>query len=100
MPLFTWNSESFFKFVAIILTYNLTGTLEFSKTGIFFPPVVQSVNPELLYIIFVLFFFGFPKSAIMPFHSWLPAAMVAPPQSAHYCMPSRWLKLGSLPFFG
>ena len=66
-----------FLVAAIILTYNLTGTLEFSKTGIF-PAVVQSVNPELLYIIFVLFFFGFAKSAIMPFHSWLPAAMVAP----------------------
>ena len=66
-----------FLIVAIILTYNLTGTLEFSKTGIF-PAVVQSVNPELLYIIFVLFFFGFAKCAIMPFHGWLPAAMVAP----------------------
>ena len=66
-----------FLVAAIILTYNLTGTLEFSKTGIF-PAVVQSVNPELLYIIFVLFFFGFAKSAVMPFHSWLPAAMVAP----------------------
>jgi multicomponent Na+:H+ antiporter subunit D len=66
-----------FLVAAIILTYNLTGTLEFSKDGIF-PAIVQSVNPELLYIIFVLFFFGFAKSAIMPFHSWLPAAMVAP----------------------
>ena len=66
-----------FLVAAIILTYNLTGTLEFSKTGIF-PAAVQSVNPELLYIIFVLFFFGFAKSAVMPFHSWLPAAMVAP----------------------
>jgi multicomponent Na+:H+ antiporter subunit D len=66
-----------FLVAAIILTYNLTGTLEFSKDGIF-PEIVQSVNPELLYIIFVLFFFGFAKSAIMPFHSWLPAAMVAP----------------------
>ena len=66
-----------FLVAAIILTYNLTGTLEFSKDGIF-PAIVQSVNPELLYIIFVLFFFGFAKSAVMPFHSWLPAAMVAP----------------------
>ena len=66
-----------FLIAAIILTYNLTGTLEFSKDGIF-PAIVQSVNPELLYIIFVLFLFGFAKSAIMPFHSWLPAAMVAP----------------------
>ena len=43
-----------FLIVAIILTYNLTGTLEFSKTGIF-PTVVQSVNPELLYIICLLY---------------------------------------------
>ena len=62
---------------AIILTYNLTGTLEFSKEGIF-SAIVQSAHPELLYVVFVLFFFGFAKCAVMPFHSWLPAAMVAP----------------------
>ena len=66
-----------FLVAAIILTYNLAGTLEFSKSGIF-PGGIQSAHPELLYIIFVLFFFGFAKSAIMPFHGWLPAAMVAP----------------------
>jgi len=66
-----------FLVAAIILTYNLTGTLEFSKDGIF-PAIVQLANPELLYIIFVLFLFGFAKSAVMPLHSWLPAAMVAP----------------------
>jgi multicomponent Na+:H+ antiporter subunit D len=66
-----------FLVAAIILTYNLAGTLEFSKSGIF-PADIQSAHPELLYIIFVLFFFGFAKCAIMPFHGWLPAAMVAP----------------------
>ncbi len=66
-----------FLVAAIILTYNLTGTLEFSKDGIF-PAIMQLENPELLYIIFILFLFGFAKSAIMPLHSWLPAAMVAP----------------------
>ena len=66
-----------FLVAAIILTYNLTGTLEFSKDGIF-PAIMQSENPQLLYIIFVLFLFGFAKSAVMPLHSWLPAAMVAP----------------------
>ena len=66
-----------FLIAAIILTYNLTGTLEFSKVGIF-PTDIQSVHPELLYVIFVLFLFGFAKCAIMPFHGWLPAAMVAP----------------------
>ena len=66
-----------FLVAAIILTYNLTGTLEFSKAGIF-PTDIQLVHPELLYVIFVLFLFGFAKCAIMPFHGWLPAAMVAP----------------------
>ena len=66
-----------FLVAAIILTYNLTGTLEFSRAGIF-PASVQLVHPELLYVIFVLFLFGFAKCAIMPFHGWLPAAMVAP----------------------
>ena len=66
-----------FLVAAIILTYNLTGTLEFSKDGIF-PAIMQLEYPQLLYIIFVLFLFGFAKSAVMPLHSWLPAAMVAP----------------------
>ena len=66
-----------FLVAAIILTYNLAGTLEFSKSGIF-PVLVQSAHPNLLYLIFILFLFGFSKCAIVPFHSWLPAAMVAP----------------------
>jgi len=66
-----------FLVVGIILTYNLAGTLEFSKSGIF-PVEIQSSYPGLLYLIFVLFFFGFAKCAIMPLHGWLPAAMVAP----------------------
>jgi multicomponent Na+:H+ antiporter subunit D len=32
----------------------------------------------LLLAIFALFLFGFAKNALMPLHSWLPAAMVAP----------------------
>ena len=41
-----------FLVAAIILTYNLAGTLEFSKSGIF-PAGIQSAHPELLYIISV-----------------------------------------------
>jgi multicomponent Na+:H+ antiporter subunit D len=59
---------------AIILTYNLAGHLEFRKGGI----LPLSADPALLYAIFVLFLFGFAKNALMPLHSWLPAAMVAP----------------------
>ena len=29
-------------------------------------------------LILVLFLFGFAKAGLMPFHGWLPAAMVAP----------------------
>src|SRR6185436_7003880 len=35
-------------------------------------------HPTLLFFIFALFLFGFAKNALMPLHSWLPAAMVAP----------------------
>ena len=42
-----------FLVAAIILTYNLAGTLEFSKDGIF-PAIVQSAQPELLYLILSL----------------------------------------------
>ena len=30
------------------------------------------------------------KSAIVPFHFWLPGAMAAPTRSAPTCMPRRW----------
>jgi multicomponent Na+:H+ antiporter subunit D len=62
---------------AIILTYNAAGTLELRSGGIF-PDSAVSGSPVLLYVIFALFLFGFAKNAVMPLHSWLPAAMVAP----------------------
>lgn len=66
-----------FLIAAIILTYNIAGTLEFSRNGIF--PVSSIVSERnILVLIFILFLFGFSKNAIMPFHGWLPAAMVAP----------------------
>ncbi|MFP6614479.1 MAG: proton-conducting transporter membrane subunit, partial [Pirellulales bacterium] len=62
---------------AIILIYNVSGTLDFRGGGILSPDQVSS-QPVLLLMIFALFLFGFAKNAIMPLHSWLPAAMVAP----------------------
>src|SRR3989441_2596970 len=62
---------------AIILTYNLAGTLDFRKGGIL-PVSEVSAHPILLYVVFALFLFGLAKNAVMPLHSWLPAAMVAP----------------------
>jgi len=62
---------------AIVLVYNVAGTLEFRKGGIL-PVSALSTEPMLLYVVFALFLFGFAKNAVMPLHSWLPAAMVAP----------------------
>ena len=66
-----------FLLAAIILTYNLAGTLDFRAGGIL-PAAKLAEQPTLLLVIFVLFLFGFAKNALMPLHSWLPAAMVAP----------------------
>jgi multicomponent Na+:H+ antiporter subunit D len=66
-----------FLLAAIILTYNVTGTLEFRDGGIL-SDAQLTAQPLLLLMIFALFLFGFAKNALMPLHSWLPAAMVAP----------------------
>jgi multicomponent Na+:H+ antiporter subunit D len=63
-----------FFLLAIIATWEITGTLDFTPGGIFDP----SVPTALTGILLVLFVFGIGKAAIMPFHRWLPAAMVAP----------------------
>jgi multicomponent Na+:H+ antiporter subunit D len=66
-----------FLLAAIVLTYNIAGTLEFRSGGIL-PDSAVSSQPGLLGVVFALFLFGFAKNAVMPLHSWLPAAMVAP----------------------
>ena len=71
------GAAKLFLVTALILTYNVAGTLEFRKGGIF-PSSALASEPTLLYVVFALFLFGFAKSAVMPLHSWLPAAMVAP----------------------
>ena len=63
-----------FFLLAIISTWFVAGTLDFKPGGIFDPDVNKLVAGTIL----VLFIFGIGKAAIMPFHRWLPAAMVAP----------------------
>jgi multicomponent Na+:H+ antiporter subunit D len=60
--------------VAIIWTWVATGTLDFTKGGILDGKLAAGVVPLLL----ALYMFGIGKAALMPFHRWLPAAMVAP----------------------
>ncbi|NVL89933.1 MAG: monovalent cation/H+ antiporter subunit D family protein [Desulfobacterales bacterium] len=59
---------------AMLICYNMTGTLEFSMQGIF-----AGTEPKATMVVLLLMLvLGFAKAAIMPLHSWLPAAMVAP----------------------
>lgn len=60
---------------AIIGTYNLSGTFAFGPTGIM---PGSAASATALVIVYFLFLGGVGKAAIMPFHAWLPAAMVAP----------------------
>ena len=59
---------------AMLITYAITGDLTFSSEGVFVGKTI--VFP--LWILLLLFLFGFAKAGIMPFHSWLPGSMVAP----------------------
>ncbi len=63
-----------FMLVAIAWTWNATGTLDFKAGGILEGKVTESAAGILL----LLYIFGIGKAALMPFHRWLPAAMVAP----------------------
>jgi multicomponent Na+:H+ antiporter subunit D len=58
----------------ILWTWHLTGTLTFTPGGI----LEGHVDPWFLPILLALFAFGTGKAALMPFHRWLPNAMVAP----------------------
>ena len=59
---------------AMLFIASHTGTLEFSAGGIF----EGNITPQATAVLVLLFVFGFAKAAVMPFHAWLPAAMVAP----------------------
>ncbi|MBU4320129.1 MAG: monovalent cation/H+ antiporter subunit D family protein [Thermodesulfovibrionales bacterium] len=66
-----------FQLLAVFMTYSAAGTLEFSNQGIL-NNVRGQVSDTFLIITFILFMAGITKAAMMPLHSWLPAAMVAP----------------------
>ena len=59
---------------AMLICYSQSGTLDFSANGFLNPAMNKTLAATLL----VMFIFGFAKAGVMPFHSWLPAAMVAP----------------------
>ena len=63
-----------FLLLAVIWTWHLAGTTVFHEGGI----LAGTASPLVIGILFALFAFGIGKAALMPFHGWLPAAMVAP----------------------
>lgn len=63
-----------FLLVAIIWTWNIAGTTDFRAGGI----LQGRIDPVYVPFLLALFAFGIGKAALMPFHRWLPAAMVAP----------------------
>lgn len=60
--------------VAVIWTYSVAGTLDFTKGGI----LEGHIAGPMVAVLLGLYAFGIGKAALMPFHRWLPAAMVAP----------------------
>jgi len=63
-----------FLLLAIIGTWVTAGRMDFVAGGVF----NENNSPLVTGTLLVLFIFGIGKAAIMPFHRWLPAAMVAP----------------------
>ncbi len=69
-----FSTSIVFQLLGIVWVYAAAGTLDFAPDGILRGNVTAGMVPVLL----ALFVFGIGKAAVMPFHRWLPAAMVAP----------------------
>ena len=63
-----------FFLMAVVWTSLLAGSLDFVDGGL----LADKVDPVTGSILLLLFAFGIGKAALMPFHFWLPNAMVAP----------------------
>ena len=63
-----------FLLLATIWTHALAGTTRFTPGGI----LAGKVEGGMLVLLLALYVFGTGKAALMPFHRWLPAALVAP----------------------
>ncbi|UIJ39131.1 monovalent cation/H+ antiporter subunit D family protein [Desulfobaculum bizertense] len=59
---------------AMLIAYFQAGTLDFGPNGF----LAGHITPTMAAVLLTMFLFGFAKVGLMPVHSWLPAAMVAP----------------------
>ncbi|MEA1889568.1 MAG: proton-conducting transporter membrane subunit [Pseudomonadota bacterium] len=60
--------------LAILITWFIAGSVTFQEGGV----LAGKLDPAWAGLLYALFLFGIGKAALMPFHRWLPAAMVAP----------------------
>lgn len=60
--------------IGIVGTFAYAGSLDFVQGGL----LADKVSPFVGGVLLLLFAFGVGKAALMPFHFWLPNAMVAP----------------------
>jgi multicomponent Na+:H+ antiporter subunit D len=61
--------------LAMAIIYSELGTLAFVEGGF----LAGEMSTGMIALVFALLAFGFgTKSAVMPFHAWLPSAMIAP----------------------
>jgi multicomponent Na+:H+ antiporter subunit D len=67
-------TSTVFLFPAMVGTWLAAGTLDFVPGGI----LAGKLSGTAATVLLILFMFGIGKAALMPFHRWLPAAMVAP----------------------
>ncbi|MDA0998475.1 MAG: proton-conducting transporter membrane subunit, partial [Proteobacteria bacterium] len=67
------STSIMFLLFATVWTYAEAGTLDFRPGGI-----LGKSAPGIVAVLFGLYIYGVGKAALMPFHRWLPAAMVAP----------------------
>jgi multicomponent Na+:H+ antiporter subunit D len=68
------GTSMFLLLPAIMITWNMAGTLDFVSGGI----LEGKIGSLGLALLLGLFIFGIGKAAVMPMHFWLPAAMIAP----------------------
>lgn len=68
------GTSMLFLLPAIVYTWHVAGTTDFRPGGV----LPADLSPGTVAVLLALFMFGIGKAALMPFHRWLPAAMVAP----------------------
>jgi len=77
--------------VGLIWVSSRTNSFDFNAIGQY----CTSVNPEISFLLFLIFFIGFAiKAGFVPFHTWLPYAHPVAPSHVSGVMSGVMIKLG------